>query len=832
MTSHHPYGVHHLSRRLQRAKVRALLLVTALLATGLAVLQPGAQPARAADDLVSNPGLETLDGDGFPRCFEKAGWGDQDVTYTVTGADQAHSGDHAVRIDMTRRAGGDRKTMMRQDACAPKAVPGHSYDLSLWYRSTSPDVALTLFRHDTRAGWVFWTDLKTLPQAGSYTRTEVRTPVVPDNTDQITWGAALYGVGTLITDDYSMVDMTVPPPEPEPDPCAPAGTPDCRGQWEVKKAPAPLRAIHTVLLHTGKVLLIAGSGNDEEAFRAGTFKTAVYDPVAETFTDVPTPDDFFCAGHVQLPDGRVLVMGGNKDYASPDGSVGYRGLKVSYVFDPATNRYTRINDLNAGHWYPSATELGNGDVLSLGGLGEDSAGTVVNEHYSAARGRWLGIGDAKQAWTFWGLYPAMILLQDGRLFYTGSHVFGGGLGTTGASVYDYDKGTVTEIPGLRRKDERDQSMSLLLPPAQDQKVLTLGGGNHTVAPDAHRLVDLIDMKAASPRYLPGPDLPQGTYADGSRQKGAEGKVYASAVILPDGKVLETGGALHTYREDPVFEASLYDPATNTFASHLATDPVPRTYHSSSVLLPDGRVLSVGDNPANGSFDQRISVFSPPYLFKGARPRITSVAPGTWAYGSTRRITVDKPVVKASLIRPAAVTHSSDPNQRYVDLPMTVDGTTIDLSLTSNPNLAPPGWYMLSVVDAAGVPSVSSWVRVGPQGQVAAARVQRFADELAAPRPGAHPQHGRAEEKSGVTVPEGYDGCDHAYGDVGQCVPWTFPRTETGGRCDWLRERGFGPLRVHGRDRHRLDTDRSGVACDRGDGGGGGGGGPGRGRGYH
>ncbi|RLV04451.1 galactose oxidase [Streptomyces griseocarneus] len=824
MTSHHPFGPHHRKRRLprlRRARVRLLLLVTALLAAGLAVVQPGAQPARAADNLVTNPGLETLGTDGFPLCFSKDGWGDQDVTYTVTGADQAHSGDHAVRIDITRRAGGDRKTMMRQDSCAPGVAPGHQYDLSLWYTSTTPDVALTVFRHDTQAGWVFWTDLKTLPQSGAYARAEVRTPVIPERTDQITWGAALYGVGSLTTDDYSMVDATVPPPtDPLPDPCAPADTPDCRGRWEVKKTPAPLRAIHSVLLHTGKVLLIAGSGNDRDAFKAGTFKTSVYDPVAETFTDVPTPDDFFCGGHVQLPDGRVLVVSGNKDYASPDGKVGYKGLKSSYVFDPDTNRYTRTNDLNSGHWYPSATELGNGDVLSLGGLGEDSSGTVVNEQYSYGGKRWLGIGEAKQAWHFWGLYPAMILLQDGRLLYTGSHVFGRGLDGTGASVYDYDKGTVTDVPGLRRKDERDQSMSVLLPPAQDQKVLTIGGGNHTVAPDAHRLVDLIDMKAASPGYVPGPDLPQGLYANGSRQKGAEGKVYVSAVILPDGKVLETGGALHTYREDPVFEASMYDPATNTFAPGLAADPVPRTYHSSSTLLPDGRVLSVGNNPGDGSFDQRISVFTPPYLFKGQRPRITSVAKDTWAYGSTQRITVDKPVVKASLIRPAAVTHSSDPNQRYVDLPMTVDGNTIDLSLTSNPNLAPPGWYMLSVVDANGVPSVSSWVRIGPQGQVAAARVQSFATALAAaPHPPAHPQHDKAAEKPGVTVPQGYDGCDHAYGEAGQCVPWTFPRTKAGGRCAWLREHGFGRLTVHGPDRHGLDPDGNGIACDHDEGGG-------------
>jgi hypothetical protein len=305
----------------------------------------------------------------------------------------------------------------------------------------------------------------------------------------------------------------------------------------------------------------------------------------------------------------------------------------------------------------------------------------------------------------------MILMQDGRLFYTGSHVFGNGLPGTGASIYDYDANTITEVPGLQDKDNRDQSMSLLLPPAQSQKVLTIGGGNVTTNPDANRLTDVIDLKQADPSYVPGPLLPRGTLTGGIPETGDQGKMYVSAVILPDGKVLETGGALHN-RADPVFEASMYDPDTNTFTGGLATDPVARGYHSSAFLLPDGRVMAVGDNPGDGTFEMRVSIYTPPYLFRGGRPQIRSVANQFWGYGSTQQITVDGPVVTASLIRPAAVTHSSDPNQRYVELPMTVNGTTIGLNVTSNPNIAPPGWYMLFVVSPGGVPSVASWVHVG------------------------------------------------------------------------------------------------------------------------
>jgi hypothetical protein len=183
------------------------------------------------------------------------------------------------------------------------------------------------------------------------------------------------------------------------------------------------------------------------------------------------------------------------------------------------------------------------------------------------------------------------------------------------------------------------------------------------------------------------------------------------VILPNGMVFETGGGLID-RAEPVFEASMYNPATNAFTPGMATDPVQHTYHSSAFLLPDGRVMEVGNNPASGGFDMHISVYSPPYLFHGARPQISGMTTNQWGYGKTEQITVNQQIVSAELIRPAAVTHSSDPNQRYVALPMTVNGSNIGLNVTNNPNIAPPGWYMLFVTNTAGVPSVAKWVHLG------------------------------------------------------------------------------------------------------------------------
>ncbi len=805
----------------RRRRRTAVLAVTAL--TG-GLLLSGPQPASAAN-LITNPGFETAGTDGMPHCWEKSGWGDNDFTFEHTS--DAHTGSKAMKVTLTRRVDGDRKALITESAaCAPAVTPGKQYDLSLWYKSTTPDTAVTLFRHDTTAGWQYWTDLKTLETAAAWTEASVRTPEVPAGTDQITRGVSVYGTGSATTDDYTMEQV----PDVLP-PAACTGTADecANGRWDVLPTENPVRSMHSVVLHNGKVLLIAGSGNSEEQFEAGTFTSAVYDPANGSYKVIPTPKDMFCAGHVQLQDGRVLVMSGNKAYPVPGGH-GYEGFKDSYIFDPATESYIKTNDMNDGHWYPSATIMGNGDVLSFGGLREDSTGSVTAELFSQEEQQWQPLWKVNQTWSYWGLYPSMILMQDGRLFYSGSHVFGNNIPGTGAAIYDYDANTVTQVPGLQNKDQRDQSASVLLPPAQDQKVLTLGGGNIDSNPDANRLTDVIDLKQPDPAYVAGPPIPQGTVDLGAGkvpQTGAQGKMYVSAVLLPDGKVLETGGALHN-RADPVFESSLYDPETNTF-DPVTADPQARGYHSSSFLLPDGRVMSTGDNPGNGTWNHNVSIYTPPYLLKGTRPTITSVIDTEWNYGDTQRITVDRPIAKAELIRPAAVTHSSDPNQRFVDLPLSVDGNNIDLNVTSNPNLAPPGWYMLFAVDANGVPSVAKWVHLqGPaalsadtpstfsvsDGTTAAPHVHTFADDLSGKVTG--PGKKRTSQKVAPTV----SGCDRHYGSINVCVPTAFPKkvkATAAARCTWLKANDYGRLEVNGKDDPlRIDPNRDGVACGKGD----------------
>lgn len=704
--------------KITKRKTGALLAVTVLSLTPLLT-----SPARAATvNLVTNAGLENQ-ANGFAVCFKQSGYGSATTTFSDTA--QAHSGVHAERITQTNYVSGDHKVIEMEDpTCGPAVVTGHQYQASVWYTS-DVGVAMTVFKH-TATGWSYYTDLKSLPAAATYTQASALTPVIPAGVDQISFGVSLYSNGVLTTDDYALTDTagTTPPPTPGPVGCAGTADQCAHGRWDVLTYPNTVRSVHSVVLPNGKVLFIAGSGNDPVAFAAGSFQSTIWDPTTNQFSAVVTPTDLFCSGHVQLPNGNVLVLGGNLAYPAADGSHGYEGRKTSYIFNVTTGTYQQINDLNTGHWYPSATELGSGDVVSLGGLNETGSGTVETEQFSNATQQWLPHNAVPQTYAFWGLYPSMVLMADGRLFYTGSHAFGNqGPSGSGADIYDFRAAKITDIAGLQDPQERDQSGAVLLPPAQAQKVIVMGGGNVNTNVDANRFTDLIDLSSANPTYSPGPLLPQGLTENGNAatmgitdpglamETGTKGKMYVSAVLTPDRKVLETGGALHN-RADPVFETSSYDPAANTFAS-MSPDPVERQYHSESFLVPDGRVVSVGSNPGDGSFDMRISVFTPPYLFAASHPSVSSVASLAWGYGSAQRITTDGPIVSAALIKPAAVTHQSDSNQRLVDLPLTLNADgSYALNVTSNSNLAPPGFYMLSVLRADGVPSPATMVHVG------------------------------------------------------------------------------------------------------------------------
>jgi hypothetical protein len=203
------------------------------------------------------------------------------------------------------------------------------------------------------------------------------------------------------------------------------------------------------------------------------------------------------------------------------------------------------------------------------------------------------------------------------------------------------------------------------------------------------------------------------------------RLHLNAVLLPDRTVFVSGGSLKQ-EDQPLarLEGEIYDPATDSWTLTAAAT-VPRLYHSTAVLLPDGRVVAAGGNPEGGSQvawlppdpeeELQLEVFSPPYLFKGPRPQITA-APAEAGYGQS--ITVNTPQATTikwlSLVRNGVTTHSFDSEQRLVDLPITGrTAGTLQATLPANPNLAPPGWYMIFLIDQDGVPSPATWIQLTP-----------------------------------------------------------------------------------------------------------------------
>ncbi len=483
------------------------------------------------------------------------------------------------------------------------------------------------------------------------------------------------------------------------------GVAACEGSWGRTANPSPVRAVHAALLHTGKVLLVAGSGNDANQFAAGSFRTALYDPATDTLrSNVATPYDLFCSGHAFLPDGRLLVAGGTEAYEDEVNDVPYRGERRARFFDPVTETYEDAPSMAIGRWYPTLVSRGDGSIVTLAGFDHRGRHSNTFQTFNPATGAWsanqpigtwpTGIG------VYSPLYPSMHLQADGLLFYSGVHVFAAGPNTP-PYRWDVDANEVTWMDSNAALDvqRRDQAASVLLPPAQAQKVMVIGGGQEVNTNVAVASTAVIDLTQPNPTYTAGPpiDAP---------------KMYVSAVILPDGRVLQTGGATG-YRMNAdsttVRSTQLLDPKTMTWAK--APDAgVGRTYHSGALLLPDGRVLTFGGNPRDGTFEMNLEIYSPRYVGK-PRPTIDS-APTEVTWGRAFAVGASAPIDSAVLIRPSAVTHSSDSDQRSIDLAVSgVTENSARLTVPENRNLTPPGWYMLFIRDASGAPSVAKWVQV-------------------------------------------------------------------------------------------------------------------------
>jgi len=455
-----------------------------------------------------------------------------------------------------------------------------------------------------------------------------------------------------------------------------------QGQWTTLPYLMPINPIHMTLMNNGKVLVVAGSGFDASNTN---YEAAVWDPTAGTITRQRVGWDMFCNSMVVLPDGRVFVNGGNLKY-NP-----WLGEPRNAVFDPATGQFTDLENMAHGRWYPTATTLGDGSVMTFSGLSEFGLTNSTVEIYRT------GSGWSPEYASGWvpPLYPRMHLLRNGNVVVSGP--------APQATIFDTRTKTWSVVAPTNYSGTRRYGSSVLLPlsPADGYapRVMIFGGGDPATA-----TTEIIDLAAPTPQWQYGPPMSQP-------------RIEMNATLLPTGHVLALGGSAHD--EDATsasLNADLYDPDTNTFSS-AGTNVFPRLYHSNALLLPDATVALLGSNPTQGVFEPHIEIYSPAYLFNvdgsvATRPTVTGV-PQTITYGGTFQVQTPDAAAIASvvLMRPGSPTHAFDQDQRLVRASYTVGGGVLNVTAPPNGNIAPPGYYMLFILNSAGVPSIASFVRL-------------------------------------------------------------------------------------------------------------------------
>jgi WD40 repeat protein len=466
---------------------------------------------------------------------------------------------------------------------------------------------------------------------------------------------------------------------------AAAAVPGAEGEVGSWTAPVdwPVVGVHVALLPNGKVLAYDSVGdNATETYPVHDHTRAtVWDPQTGSHTDVQENGfNIFCSGLAHLLDGSVFIAGGNKDSQ-------LHGIRQTHVFNPATNSWTRGGDMAFERWYPSVTGLPNGEMLVTEG-GPDTP--EVRQRNGSLRALTSAVLNLP-------LYPWLDVAPDGRAFYSGPDQTMRKINPSGTGSWQ----SYTQRDTIDRSYGGHAMYDI-------GKILVAGGGPST------KDVRTIDINGVTPTVTATAPM-----AFGRRQN--------NLTVLPDGTVLATGGnssgAGLVDMQNGVYAAELWNPATGQWKT-LAAQQVTRQYHSTALLLPDGRVLSSGGGIC-GTCDQvhylakNAEIFTPPYLYKkdgsGAlapRPSITN-APATIAHGAAFTIATSsaRPISKVALMRLGAVTHSVDMDQRYIPLAFSANGSTLTATGPANVNVAPPGPYMLVVVDADGVPSVATMVTV-------------------------------------------------------------------------------------------------------------------------
>jgi Galactose oxidase-like, Early set domain len=528
------------------------------------------------------------------------------------------------------------------------------------------------------------------------------------------------------------------------------------GQWETITDEFANAATHVALLPTNKILAYGGSSLDPDEFKKPTLPLGqildlnVEPPQVYQMSQANLHGDLWCGGHTLLEDGKLLFVGGTSFYPPPPDPI-FGGLREAYLFDPWRETWERLDDMQEGRWYPTLIRLADNSVLVIGGFqfrdpeAEPATNLIkiifdlftkmqerivkVQEVYHHDSQEWGIMKDERD----FPLYPRLHLLPDGDVFYSGvfnTHYFVPG--RFPSARWNQLTGEWTDLGGRHRKKNREEGISLLLalrPPNYEPKILVAGGGTHnlgrilmTIFHSIHKeswsskfhfltkvqdSAELIDLSQSEPRWqaIARMHFP---------------RIHAPGVLLPDGQVAAIGG-MSAYghipgthmAQHPVLPAEMYDPDRNAWTL-MAAQSKPRVYHSTAILLPDARVISMGSNPYAKMIEHAIEIYSPPYLFRGDRP-VISQPPERMPYETPVSIRVNqaRQIGQVVLMRPEVLTHVTNTDQRLLELEFkAINDDTLEIQGPPTAAHMPEGYSLLFVLNNDGVPSVGKFVRVG------------------------------------------------------------------------------------------------------------------------
>lgn len=480
----------------------------------------------------------------------------------------------------------------------------------------------------------------------------------------------------------------------------------------------PLIAIHAALTPDGKVLTY---GTNQDGTQSGQFIYDVWDPALGTGTSShatlanTTGTDLFCSAQIMLPGSQhMLLTGGDirgRNIPGPDGVQINNGIDDANIFNAADNSISTIDRMFFERWYPTVTTLPNGEILVQAGIDSVFNASIMPEIYNPQTG-WRMLPGATSVASYavnsrWW-YPRSWVTPTGKVF-----------GLTGGEMYELDPRGEGSIRSLGTHDGPNNYITSTAVMFRPGRILQIGGGTDNccnVNVDATNQVSEININGTAPIIT-------------ARTPMQFARNWPDSTVLPDGKVLVSGGSSAANAlTDVALTAELYDPESDTW-TNAGTAAEDRLYHSTALLLPDATVLITGGgapeplNPYNqaNAVNVNAEIYYPPYLFDEQQQRRTlkpiTSAPNSidWNQSFSVNISGAGQTQKVVLIKTGSLTHSFDFEQRYLELDFSILNNQLEVNAPDNGNLAPPGYYMLFVIDQQGVPSEGTIISVGDNG---------------------------------------------------------------------------------------------------------------------